>query len=33
MEPGDARNPARNVGERRADWKAERNFVVLEDDS
>jgi len=31
MKPGHARDPVRNVAERRAGWKAKRNLVIPKD--
>jgi hypothetical protein len=31
MNPGCARDPVRNVAERRIGWKAKRNFVIPKD--
>jgi len=33
MKPGYARNPVRNVAERRTLWKAKRNFVITKDNA
>ncbi len=33
MKPGHARDPVRNVAERRAGWKAKRNLVIPKDNT